>query len=246
MLNSGDDSIYNEFRYLCGISLSDTTTYPVAALARGSNLALDRVVTLIVKNDKKWQWDDTNQTDLPVATTDLVASQQDYSLAVTHLKISEVKVEDTTGNLRALEKLQTEEIEDAINRFTSTGQPLYYGLRGNSIFLVPSPSFASTAGLKIYFQRGASYFVSGDTTKVPGFATPFHRLIALYQARDYCSTKGMKSREMSIKEEIFRLEQELQDFYLRRAGDENTRLSFVKDNFGEDESIANDYPKGFY
>lgn len=206
-----------------------------------ANFALDQAVSLIMLHDKKWEWDDLNQTDLPVATTTIVSGQQDYSVATTHLKVLEVKVKDVNGYYQPLEKVQTEEIEDYINQYTSSGMPKYYGVRGNSIFLIPAPSTAyvsATTGLRIYFQRGASYFAYDSTTKEPGIPSPFHRLVSLYPARDYCGINNLPGKKQNAEELIARLEAKLAEFFQDRAGDAPQRLSFDDEDYGQQELMS--------
>ena len=53
---------------------SDSITYPIAQKTANVNRALDNVVSAILGADGRWQWDDTNYTDLPIGVTDLVAN----------------------------------------------------------------------------------------------------------------------------------------------------------------------------
>ena len=46
--------------------------------------------------DDRWQFDDTNHTDYPIATTNLVANQRTHVLSVSHLRITRVEIK-TSG-----------------------------------------------------------------------------------------------------------------------------------------------------
>ena len=46
----------------------------LATFTRYINEALNRVASLIMTADGRWQWDDTNTTDYPIGTTDLVTT----------------------------------------------------------------------------------------------------------------------------------------------------------------------------
>ena len=63
-------------------SLTHTTTasYAIADVCRNVNQSYHDVTRLIWESSGAWQYDDSNKTDLPIATTDLVAGQQDYEL----------------------------------------------------------------------------------------------------------------------------------------------------------------------
>ena len=83
--SSTKQGLVEEIDFLLG---TDATDYPTAQKTRNINRWFDRVISLILQADAKWEWDDTNYTDLPIATASLVANQQDYSISGTEfLKI---------------------------------------------------------------------------------------------------------------------------------------------------------------
>lgn len=227
--------LYSDARYWCGISASDTTTYPLADFTRNANFGLDRAVALIQRADNVWEWDDTNQTDLPIATTTLVADQQDYGLAVTHLKLLRVRVKDAAGNYRVLPQINRRDLHDS-QLTAPSGMPRGYDVLGNSIFLYPKPAASAVTtsqGLELQFQRGASYFTTSDTTKTPGFATQFHRLVSLYAALDYCNIKDLDKRAKKIEANIAKMEADLLDFYSSRDADMKVSLKPPSEDYGQ-------------
>ena len=229
--------LYSDCLWLCGILSSDTTTYPIKDITRNANYAGDRVSSLIMRSDNTWDWDDTNNTDLPIGTTTLLDGQQDYSIPVTQLKISRVRVKDSQGNYVVLEPVNRRDLTDS--ELTATaGMPSKYDLLGNSIMLYPKPAttnVTTSAGLEVQFQRGFSYFVYTDTTKVPGFATPFHRLVSLYAALDYCEANELDKRVTRIQNKINALEAELVEHYSRRAKDIQPSLRVDNtENYGQE------------
>ena len=227
--------LYADCLWLCGILSTDTTTYPIKDFVRNANFAGDRVSSLIMKSDAKWEWDDSNNTDLPIGTTTLVAEQQDYAIPVTQLKIIRVRVKDAQGNYQIVEPTNR---KDLINtELTSTsGMPRKYDLLGNSLMLYPKPKAGDvtlSAGVEVQFQRGFSYFVYTDTTKVPGFATPYHRLISLYSALDYCESNELDKRAVRCQNKINRMENDLVEHYASRNNDAQPSISVVKDDYGQ-------------
>ena len=103
--------------------------------------------------------------------------------------------------------------------------PIYYDKQGSSILLYPAPdngaSVTLAAGLKVYFQRTASIFTSAEVTtgtKVPGFASPYHMILAYMAALPY-AISYKKDRVPVILNEIRRLEEDLTDHYSRREKD---------------------------
>lgn len=235
--------LYSDARKWCGIPTSDTTTYPLAEFVRDANFGLDRVISLIMRADGKWQFDDTNQTDAILSVADLVANQQDYAISIAFLKIKKLRIKDSSGNLITLKPIDRRQLTDQQLR-KDAGDPKFYDKLGNSLYLHPKPSYASTEGLEIQFQRGASYFVYDDTTKAPGFATQFHRLISLYGAFDYCSSNDMESKAIKIQNKINLMEAELIEFYANRDEDQKIGLRVAKEDYGQlTGGISN--PDGF-
>jgi hypothetical protein len=174
-----------------------TTDYPFAEFVQSANVWLDKVVAVIMRNDNTWEFEDTNNTDLPLATTSIVAAQEDYSLAASHLKILRVRAKDNQGNWVTLQPIQRRQLTD--DQLRSTGNPEGYDKLGNSLFLNPIPDYASSGGLELQFQRGGNYFDTDDTTKEPGFASPFHEIIALGAALDFCDINGKDKQANAIR-----------------------------------------------
>jgi hypothetical protein len=211
---------------------TDSVSYPIASLTRNANRAYERVTSLLIKNSSRWQFDDTNNTDLPIATTALVADQQDYSIDVNHLRITRVEVQDEAGNWIKLSPFdQADLYQQSLTDFMGTaGTPLYYDKIANSIFLYPKPSYSQAASLKVWFQREPSYFTTSDTTKEPGFNPLYHRLIPLWAAYDYAIANQI-TNAISIKENIDMLEGALVEDVGERDKDDRPRLSVRKRYF---------------
>lgn len=126
-----------------------------------------------------WKYDDSNYSDLPQATQNLVSAQQGYALPSTALSVDRVEVMDVNGNRQIVNPIDLRTIDVGENTFFNTnGLPLYYRLLGGTIFLYPAPdaglSVTLTAGLKVFFQRSSVAFAYTDTTKSFGFASEYH------------------------------------------------------------------------
>lgn len=195
-----------------------------------------RVNSWIWEVTGSWEYDDSNYTDLPVAITDLVDEQQDYTLPSTAQKIMRVEVLDSDGNWRLLKPIDEKEIRDqAISEFYEVaGLPIYYDLKGNSILLYPKPSsdyVTLDGGLKIYFSRDISEFDYTDTTKEPGFVSNFHRILSLGAAYDYAISYEMIQKAQFLKVELKDMVQELKNFYGQRHLDRKIRIIPRKQNY---------------
>jgi hypothetical protein len=220
----------------------------LATFTRLLNEGLNSVVQLILQSDNRWQWDDDNNTDFPIATTTLGvvvgSEQQDYTLAVSHLKITRVEVKDANGNWNLLKPIDQADIySESLTDFLKTaGLPLYYDKIATSILLYPKPlgtQVTAVNGLKVYFQRPPSYFVSTDTTKVPGFNSLHHRLVALKASLDYARTNSLPvaggvmrgGYKTGLLTQVDEEEQKLVETYVLRNKDEHVRITAKKFNF---------------
>lgn len=213
---------------------SDDSSYPIADKTRNINRAYDEAVSLILEADGRWEFDDQNYTDLPIATTDLIAGQTDYSFDSRFLIVQRVEIKDAGGNWHAILPIsQSDVIRDgsSLTQFLSVaGQPQFYDKVANSIFLYAPSSYNSTGGLKVYFQRNIEYFTPTDTTKVAGFNPQFHRLLSAKAALDFALSKNLPQGlphgrvPNALTTMISTLESNLQSYYTRKAKDENLGL----------------------
>ncbi len=213
--------ICQDTRFLLGFGVNDTVTYSNADIARNSNNWYRRAVNLIWETVGDWEFDDTNASDLPVATTDLVDGQEDYELPSGAQTIERVEVMGNDGNYVLLLPITKEQIksEAMTEQFENGGLPEYYDMVGRSVVLYPTPLTSEvtlTDGLKIYVSRDIDEFNSTDTTQEPGFANNFHRFISVGSALDYANAKGMTDKIPVFKGQLDSIQAEMQQFYARR------------------------------
>lgn len=213
------DGIVEETRFLVG---ANETSYPIADITRNVNRWLDKAVSLIYRSAGRWQWDDSNQTDYAIATADLTSNQQDYPLDVSFLRIERVEIKRADGSWAKLQPIDLKDKEQAVSGET-TGEPVYYDMRANSIFLFPAPNYSQDDSLKVYTQRPSTYFTVSDTTKVAGIASIFHRYLSLGAGFDYALKNNLTNRNQ-LREEIVQMEDEMKTFYTLRQPDESIRL----------------------
>jgi hypothetical protein len=188
--------IVQDINFLAG---SSNDTYKIADKTRNVNEHLREVAFHIWKNAADWDFDDSNQTDAPCATTTLVDEQQDYSLPTTALDIRRVEVMNSSGNYEIVAPFDESQItETALSEYYETsGMPIYYRLQGQSIFLYPKPSASLVTvadGLKIYTSREVHPFTITDTSAVPGFHEDFHRVLSYGAALDYVIAKQITDK----------------------------------------------------
>jgi len=199
----------------------------LATFTRLINRAYDKAATIIMEHDNRWQWDDTNQTTQPIGSTDLVDGQQDYVFDVTHLRIVKALVKDSSGNSIIVNPIDIHDPEGrSMYQESPTaveGVPIMYDKLANLIKLYPTPNYDYTSGLTVHFQRGPSYFVSTDTTKVAGIPSIFHRYLSVTASADYAIQKqlGNKNDLFSLSKE---LEEDIKKWYQKRSKDEQLTL----------------------
>lgn len=217
--NTNKLGIVEHIDFLCD---SDSTAYPVAQKTREVNAAYEEVVGWLINADGVWQFDDENYSTLNEGTTTLVAGQSDYSFAVTFLDIEWVKVKFNNGNWMLLDPIDQSQIDHPLEDYLlANGFPIYYDKQGDTIRLYPAPDSNSTTltnGMKVGFKRTASLFTSGDTTKVPGFASPYHAILSYMASLPYCF-KYKKDRVVSYQNKIAQLKTDLVMHYSNREKD---------------------------
>lgn len=211
------------------LTKTSTTSFPAADRLIMVNDAYRRVVAKIMTADGRWEYEDSNQTDLPIGTTALVSGQQDYSLTATFLGIRRVEVKNSSGSWQQLLPYDDTDFKGSsiTQESTATGVPVYYNLLGSSVFLLPVPNYSQAASLKFYFERGPAEFTSAEVstgTKEPGFASLFHTLLAYWPAFNYAVANGLQTAS-GYMAEIQRLEDGLVKYYARRNKDDTPRLT---------------------
>jgi len=178
----------------------DATQWPTVRIVNSVNNYLDTITGYAIGADRRFQWDDTNHTMLPIGTTNLVANQSDYSFLTDQqgnniINLTRIDVLDSNNVWRELRVIDQANIPMALDEFNKTsGLPIYYDkIADNIIRLYPKPIASVTAGIKFYFQRTASYFTSLDTVKSPGVSPLLHRGFVITAAYDGALTLGLSN-----------------------------------------------------
>lgn len=204
---------------------SDPTTYDIKDKTRNINRWYETVVDDILSSNNRWQWDDSNQIDLPRATAQLNINQQQYNFDGTWLIVERVDVKDANGNWSHLQPIDQADLGGAYESFATTpGVPQWFDVDGENIFLFPTPNYTQAASMKVFFQRKAVLFTVSDTTKSPGFATSFHRILSLGAAYDWCTTKNL-TKAPNLMAQIVAMREKLKGFYGGRDKYEHQRIT---------------------
>jgi hypothetical protein len=217
------DQIKDDIDFLCE---SNSVSYTDENKIRNINIHYQEVASKIWEAAGDWEYDDSNRTDIPWATTTLVAGQSDYELPSTCQRLQRVEVKDGSGNYVLLAQKSLHDIDIATTEYhESDGTPIYYDVVGRSIILYPAPATGHvtlSAGLKAYFDRDVEEFTTltaGSTT--PGFATAFHRILSLGASIDY--VRDENDRRLLVGQKAA-LENGLKRFYGKRNVEGKTTI----------------------
>lgn len=223
---TNEQGLYQDALYLTG---ANSGTFDIKDFTRSANFAQNRATSKIFKADSRWKHSDANNPDRDIATSDLVANQDNYSIEVSHLKIKRVRMKNSNGEWVTLTPVDRREVPDSV--LNSYGNPKYYDKDGMSILPFPIPNYSTSgnSGIEIEFQRGPVYFLHTDTDKMPGFASPYHRLISLYPAQDWLLANATRQNPLThrinlVNTLIKELEADLEGHYLNRDVDEAPTL----------------------
>ena len=207
--------IKSDINFLVGAT---SATYLDADKIRNVNIAYQDVARLIWSSAGGWQYDDSNNTTLPIGTTSMVNNQQDYAIPTTAQRMYEVEVKSQQGTWMKLKPIDMSDMSVAHTSFMSgQGLPMYYDLIGRSVMLYPIPNSAYvtlSAGLRLTFDRDVNTFAVTATSTVPGFPVQFHRMLSYAAAIDYTPDYQMKNFLSAQRQ---RLENGLIAFYASRS-----------------------------
>lgn len=196
------------------------------------NRSYDKLATIIMFTDGRWQFDDTNYTDLPIGSTDLVLGQEDYTMDVEYLDVVKVLILDSGGNKSILQPfdIKDPEGEVALTRSSgTTGIPIAYDKTGNSLKLYPPSNYNKTGGLIVHYRRKPSYFQYDDTSKPVGVPAVFHRFLSLDASLDYAISKQLAIKN-DLNTRLGEMKLMIEEFYSKRSQDEQKYIRAAYQN----------------
>jgi len=194
---------------------ANSVTYPIADLTRNLNRRWDEAKVLLYLSDGRWQSAESTYA------LNLVSGTQGYTIPRAHIKLNRVEVMDSAGSWTRVEPIDKSDVPTTITDFESTdGVPQYYELTGQTINLYPAPSYASTGGLKWWYQGVPDYFETTDTTAEPDIIQLVDRYLSVGAALDYAVAKVLSNKN-DLAAMLEELKGQLQEIANRRNGDEN-------------------------
>lgn len=227
-------SILTQIRALTGV---DATQWSNAKITLSVNNWLDKVVGYAIGADKRFRFDSTNHTKLPIGTTNLAANQSTYSFLTDEqgnriLTLTGLSRIDSDGKEIALKPIDFTDDRAKVNSMRENpGTPVYYDkLSDNVVELLPKPDTSVTGGLKFYFQRSPVYFESTDTTEETGFATTLDRGFVIAGAYDVALGLGLQNLQ-PLSVELAKCEADLKEYFNSRNEDEPAQVRPVVRNY---------------
>ena len=174
---------------------TDSTSFPLTTKAQYANEALRIIWQAIFDVYGGWIYDDSNQSDLPEATTDLESGQQFYSMPADSDALIGVEFKNQGGTWITLVPITIEKIKQngyAESEFYKTAStPMFYRPVASGFKLYPAANWSAASSLRVFISRDMTSFLSTDTTKTPGFDAPFHYGLPIYMGLKYAQINSL-------------------------------------------------------
>lgn len=230
--NTNRQSIVHDVLYLCGLQTVSASfaSYSLHDITRNCNNAYIETIPLIWKSAFGWRYDDSNNTDAPVAYKSLGHLSASYTIPTAALRIEGVEIKDSAGDWHKLIQINSLDLDISKEEFmTSPGLPIYYEPIGNEIRLYPAAASGTggvtlSSGMCVRLSRTPTLFTTNGTTASttsPGFASPFHKILSYSAAIDFVQDKATQDRLVAMKT---RLEQGLVTFYSKRNVEQKANI----------------------
>lgn len=233
------NGIIQQIERKCGFNDGDISgnTLRMAQFTADVNLAFDNLLAIIFKLGGEWNYDDSNHTDYPIITTDLVDGQRDYSFTadengniILGIYKVQVLVDGVYKDIIPVDQQsQDEDVKTLTDGQDLEGTPYRYDKTANGIFLDLVPDANVTDGLKIFINREASYFTVSDTTKKPGVDGLVHEYFVYEPAYKYARDKRLANKN-DLKEGLAEEVEKINNRYGRRERDIPRKMTPLVEN----------------
>lgn len=213
---STSNGLRNFTRFLTN---TNSTTYTDADLDASINSYYHQFVNYILEAMDDWDFQGES------ATTDLVASQQEYIFPSDILKIKRVEVTyDGTNWFKANffdinERTKPLDSTSVSQDFETTSP--YVDLYDNSVFLYPVPTSAVTGGLKIWYEKEATELSSA--TDEPVIAEAYQKGLCYGASKDYFEKfqekQGYLNKARGASNNLEKIVNDMKNFYRKKNQD---------------------------
>jgi len=230
---STSDGLRNHTRY---ITNTNTSTYSNADLDASINRYYRLFVNKIIEAMDGWDFQGE------IATTDLVANQQEYIFPSDILKIKRIEIsyDGTTWrrlSIRDISSNPRQTDSTTVNQEFNKTDP-QCDLYDSSVFLYPIPTAAVTGGLKIWYEKKVTDLSA--VTDEPQFIEAYHAGLSYGAAVDYFNKyKEVEFNATKARDNQTLLDQlilDMQSFYRRRTQDQDYVVApeFIDYDYGRE------------
>lgn len=212
----------------------DSTMYPTYKIVNSSNHWSDFVTGYAIGADKRFAWDNTNHSKLPIGVTDIVENQTDYSFLVDEqgnsiITLTGISLVDANGIEQPLDLVDRNDPSYNKETYgTHSGTPTAYDKIADNIVKLdnkPTATDASTYDLKFYFQRTSPKFTATDTTITTGFSPLLDRGFVIASAYDGALTLGLPNLQALGAERTVE-EGKVEQYFQNRNNDERRSINY--------------------
>lgn len=158
--------------------LSGNDSLAIEDATRLLNFAMDNYSYIALTASKRWKFDDETNTDFPIATATVNASEASIPLETSFLIVDEVQITDNNGDYVKLEPVDENYRDNPqvlAELYPTNGQPKLYDYDSHSLFLYPKSD--STRTIKVLHRRATTYFDTTDTTATVGIPRIHHEYL---------------------------------------------------------------------
>lgn len=225
----------NFTQIIAGIDIeakSNSTSYPLADKVYDINLALDEAISEAIKAAGIGQMDDTNHTNFPFITTNLVSGQRDYSfltdgsgnLILDLFSVLRMSPQGVYEKIPQVD-LQSQDRPSFYDGQNQTGTPSTYDRTGNTIIFDVIPDYSQDDGVQMFIDREGSHFTISDTSKMPGLDGRVHEFLVVQPAWKHASRNDLSGAD-KLKERMIALKAEIRRIYAGK--DKNVAKQFSR------------------
>lgn len=210
-------------RYLLGEVSS--TQYSNTNLDRALNDYLHKATTTALLAAGEWE------VNGEVATTNIVASQQEYLLPLDLISLKRVEI-NFTGEDDAwtvMNPIDMRNVQTALSNQDSSSDSPGVRIFDDSLFLMDYPDTAVTAGLKVYYSKEATE-LSADSDE-PGLEENTQTYLVYGACLDYSIAKGMTNEINTFKALLNEAEEEIKKVYSNRLPMRRPRMTVKTENY---------------
>jgi hypothetical protein len=208
--------LVQDISFLLGVDLNN---YTIEDRTRNMNERFRMVWQMIFESYGGMKFQDDNANATPYGDVNVSSGVGTGSIPTGALTVREAQLKDSSGVYHPLVCITEQEYfkmgADA-SWNNQTGFPSYIMFYEDTWKLLPAPNYTLASALRIYFDADISVFTTADTTKVPGFASPFHRMLSIGAALDYALSRKMQDKVVYLQNLWNDYEKRLRDFYSKR------------------------------